>query len=236
MSGVREERFEIGGVPALLLGEAADRLWLYVHGKHGSKEEARELARLACPLGWQVLGVDLPGHGARGSDGRDFDPWHAVPELQGAMACARNRWREIALYGVSLGAWFSMLAFGDAPPSRSLFVSPVVDMEALICRMMRWAGATEARLEAAGRIPTDFGEVLDWNYLCYAREHAIARWDSPTAILYGECDKLTPRAEVEAFAARLGCDLRVVPGGEHWFHTPEQLDALSGWLEEVIKK
>ena len=30
-------------------------------------------------------------------------------------------------------------------------------------------------------------------------------------------------------AARFGCDVTVEPGGEHYFHTPEQLDALRAW-------
>ena len=50
----------------------------------------------------------------------------------------------------SLGAWFSPI-FGVCKPAliKALFVSPVLDMERLICDMMRWAGVGE-RLRRRG--------------------------------------------------------------------------------------
>lgn len=228
---MKEAIFEINGIPAVLYGEASDRVYLYVHGKCGFKEEARELAECVCPLGAQVLGVDLPGHGARRGAADSFDPWHAVPELQAVMAYARRQWPRISLRATSIGAWFSMLAFQDTPPEKSLFVSPVLDMERLIGRIMQWAGVTEADLRAQRSIETDFGETLSWQYYQYAKEHPILRWTSPTAILYAGQDHLTPRREAEDFARRFRCGLTVLEDGEHWFHTPEQLAALGQWTE-----
>ena len=60
---------EAAGLNASLYGPPADRVWLYVHGKGGCKEEAADFAALACPRGWQVLAADLPEHGARRGDG-----------------------------------------------------------------------------------------------------------------------------------------------------------------------
>lgn len=146
---MREKLFQIGEVPALLLGEESDRGWLFVHGQHGCKEEARELAEVVCPKGWQVLSIDLPEHGGRGRETGAFDPWHAVPELRRAMAYARGRWKRTALRATSIGAWFSMLAFGGEPPERSLFVSPVLDMAGLILTMMGWTPRDTAEAFAA---------------------------------------------------------------------------------------
>lgn len=42
---------------------------------------------------------------------------------------------------------------------------------------------------------------------------------------------MTPRETVEAYARRQGARLTVLEGGEHWFHTPEQLAALKKWEE-----
>lgn len=232
---MREKLFQIGEVPALLLGEESDRGWLFVHGQHGCKEEARELAEVVCPKGWQVLSIDLPEHGGRGQETGAFDPWHAVPELRRAMAYARGRWKRTALRATSIGAWFSMLAFGGEPPERSLFVSPVLDMAGLILTMMGWAGVTEAELEERGEIPTAFGQTLSWPYYQYAMAHPIKAWDSPTAILYAGGDTLTPRDTAEAFAARFSCDLTVLEEGEHWFHTPEQLSFLRRWTEGAVR-
>ena len=37
---------------------------------------------------------------------------------------------------------------------------------------------------------------------------------------------------VETFAKRCGASLTVMPGGEHWFHTAEQMEFLDSWLME----
>ena len=62
---MKKLEFEIAGIPALLVGEPSERLYLYVHGKMGCKEEALDFAERACPAGYQVLAIDLPEHGQR---------------------------------------------------------------------------------------------------------------------------------------------------------------------------
>ena len=42
---------------------------------------------------------------------------------------------------------------------------------------------------------------------------------------------MTPRRAVEEYVRRHGARLTVLEGGEHWFHTPEQLAALKKWEE-----
>ena len=37
---MKEERFTLGGIPAVLFGDESDRVCLFVHGQGGSKEEA----------------------------------------------------------------------------------------------------------------------------------------------------------------------------------------------------
>ena len=228
---MRETRLEVNGIKALLYGEPSDRVWLYVHGKCGYKEEAADFARFACQKGAEVLAADLPGHGERKGEGEELLPWTAVPELRGLMSYARERWKHVSLRANSIGAWLSMLAFRDCAPERSLFVSPVLDMEQLIRNMLGWAGVTEQELERRRRIPTNFGETLDWEYYQYARENRIDCWRSRTAILYAGRDDLTARATVDAFTARFGCELTVMERGEHWFHTPEQLEVLGAWTQ-----
>lgn len=231
---MKKTRLKVGGIPAVIWGEPAERGYLYVHGQGGSKEEAEAFGEVACPRGWQVLSVDLPGHGERTGEAEAFDPWHAVPELRRALAFARERWRDTALYAGSIGAYFSLLAFAQEPLEQCLFVSPVVDMERLIRTMMGWVGVTEARLEREGTIPTDFGQTLSWAYWTYVRQNPIAHWAAPTEILYAGGDALVERQTVEAFAARFGCGLTVLEKGEHWFHTPEQLAFLRRWAEERV--
>lgn len=229
---MREEKFAIDAIPAVLYGEASERLYLFVHGKCGCKEEGGAFAEIVCREGWQVLAIDLPEHGERQGGEPGFDPWHVVPELQSALVYARQRWEHIALRATSIGAWFAMQAFVEEPLERALFVSPVLDMEKLIRNMMLWTSVDEARLEQEGEISTGFGETLSWRYLQYAKEHPVTAWHTDTTILYPGKDNLTDRTTVDEFVHRFGCKLTVMEDGEHWFHTPEQLAVLKTWEKE----
>ncbi len=102
-------------------------------------------------------------------------------------------------------------------------------MENLIGEMMRRENVTEQKLAEKREIPTAFGETLSWQYLSYVREHPLF-WRIPTRILYGERDALTSLETVSAFAERIGAELTVMPGGEHWFHTEDQLRFLDRWI------
>ena len=197
------------------------RAILYIHGKGGSAGEADRFRAIS--PGFDVLGVDYQG---------EF-PWEAAPQIAAAYEEARRQYEHIILLTNSIGAYFAMLALGDRAPDRALFVSPVLDMERLILDMMSWAGVSEQALREQGEIPTDFGETLSWKYLCYVREHPIA-WQVPTEILYAGGDHLVSRQTVERFAAEHNAGLTVMEGGEHWFHTEEQLAFLDGWMKRVL--
>lgn len=106
-------------------------------------------------------------------------------------------------------------------------------MEKLIGNMMQWANVTEQELAERLEIPTQFGETLSWKYLCYVREHPIV-WRVPTHILYGERDHPTSPDTISAFAERIGAALTIMPSGEHWFHTEEQMRFLDNWLPEEL--
>lgn len=77
----------------------------------GCKEEAAWLVEIVCPKGYQVLSIDLPGHGERTAEMERFVPWEIVPELQAVYGFAQQRWKKISLYANSIGAYFSLLAF-----------------------------------------------------------------------------------------------------------------------------
>ena len=153
---MRPEAFSLNGIPALCWGRPRRRGFLYLHGQGGDKTEAAAFAAAAAEAGWQTVSVDLPGHGDRTAEAAELVPWRVVPELRCALAELRGRWDQTALFGHSLGAWFGLLAYPDAPLAGALLLSPVVDMEALIRKMMGWAAVTEEQLAREGTIPTDF--------------------------------------------------------------------------------
>ena len=90
-----------------------------------------------------------------------------------------------------------------------------------------------AELGEKSFIETPFGETLSWDYLCYAENHQ-PKWNVPTYILYGEKDELTSYETISAFSENTGAALTVMPEGEHWFHTDEQMAFLDGWIKSEI--
>lgn len=226
--------FTINHIPAVILGAPSDKVYLFVHGKCGNKEDAQNFAEIVCDKGFQVLSIDLPEHGERRDNAEKLVPWEVVPELQGVLSYAKQHWQSVSLYAVSIGAYFSLLSFSNEYFANCLFLSPVLDMVALIEKMMGWAAVSTAQLQAEKEIPTDFGEVLSWAYYTYAKEHPINTWNSPTAILYAGQDNLTDRRTVTDFAKSFGCSLQIYEDGEHWFHTDEQLTVLRKWEKRFI--
>ena len=140
-----------------------------------------------------------------------------------------QRCGRLTLIANSIGAYFSLLSLDETLVDAAYLISPVVDMEKLIGRMMTWANVTERELAERQEIPTTFGETLSWRYLCDVREHPVT-WRVPTRILYGERDELTDMRTITEFAEKSGAALTVMPGGEHWFHTDEQLRFLDRWI------
>lgn len=190
---------------------------IYVHGKGGSAQEAEHYGTL------------FPDAEVVGFDYRAQTPWEAKEEFLRFFAGQRERCGSLVLVANSIGAYFSMCASAETLIDRAYFISPIVDMEKLICKMMAWAGVTEQELAEKSEIPTEFGETLSWNYLCYVREHPL-HWRVPTCILYGGRDSLTSPETVTAFAERTGAELTVMPDGEHCFHTQRQLQFLDSWI------
>jgi pimeloyl-ACP methyl ester carboxylesterase len=158
--------------------------------------------------------------------------WNGIHDLKIIGAYAEQGWENIYLYGSSLGAYFSLLAYKNIPIKKGLFLSPILDMTRLIRNMMKWSGVSEEMLKEHREIQTPMGETLNWDYYCYVRDNPIEGWNVPTAILYGSEDNLTERETVEDFARRFACDLTVLDGGEHWFHTEPQLTFLAKWLDK----
>lgn len=194
---------------------------LYIHGKNGSWLEAEQY-RKNCP-GFDVIGVDYP----------DGFPWAVQAQIRAAYDQARSAYDHISVIANSIGAYFAMHTLQTCEIEQALFISPVLDMEWLILDMMRWTNVSERDLRERGEIPTEFGETLSWEYLCFVREHPLT-WTVPTEILYAGNDHLTSRQTVDRFVESHPASLTVMENGEHWFHTEEQLAFLDHWMKQAI--
>lgn len=228
------EKINVGGIPALVWGEPADSVFLYVHGKLSRKEEARRLAEIADNRGLQVVSFDLPDHGERAGKGEECSAWRGVEELRQVHEYVVRRWTHRSLFAVSFGAYISLIAFRDVAFDRALFVSPLLDMNGLIAGLMRWLQVSESELKERGRVENPYGEPLSWEYYTYAKAHPVDKWNTDTRILYGDCDNITSLEAVQRFVGQSASQLQVVPGAEHYFHTPEQLAILDQWMTRNV--
>lgn len=192
---------------------------IYIHGKGGSAEEAAFYAPL------------FPESTVLGFDYKAQTPWEAGEEFACFFDTISRSYDEIAVIAVSIGAYFLMNTPTLPAIRQAWFVSPIVDMEALIAKMMTWANVTEEELKIRQTIPTDFGENLSWEYLSHVRSHPL-HWTVPTHILYGEKDTMTDYAVMAFFAEKTGAALDVMPDGEHWFHAKDQLAYLAHWIKK----
>lgn len=190
---------------------------VYIHGQGGNAGEAAHYAPL------------FPDKEVLGFDYRAGTPWEAESEFAAYFTSLSREYEEITLIANSIGAFFSLCAPIGETLKKAYFISPVVDMEALILALLAGAGLTEAELKEKGTVNLPGGETLSWDYLSYVRAHPV-KWEVPTAVLYGENDALTDLMTVTAFAEKTASSLTVMKGGEHWFHTGEQMAFLDEWI------
>lgn len=192
---------------------------VYIHGAGGNAEEAVHYERL------------FPESTVIGFDYRSQTPWEAISEFCSYFDSMKSVYDSIILIANSIGAFFAMHSLNLTHIAKAYFISPIVDMEALITDMMQWAGVTEKELMEKGTIATSFGEDLSWTYLSWVRNHPIA-WNIPTSILYGRKDHLQSANTINLFAEKTGAELTIMEDGEHWFHTAEQMTFLDSWISK----
>ena len=198
------------------------RLVIYIHGKGGNAEEAKHYQPLFAES--DVIGFDY----------QSKNPWEATIEFSHFYDMHSKGYDAVILVANSIGAFFAMSSLAEKKISQALFISPIVNMEKLIMNMMLWLNTTEDELQSKKEIPTEYGETLSWEYLCYVRKYPI-KWHIPTCILYGGKDHMTSRETISEFADSIGATLSVMEYGEHWFHTDEQMKVLDDWIISSVR-
>ena len=191
---------------------------LYIHGQGGSAQEAEH---------YKIL---FPDCNVMGLDYRSQTPWEAQKEFPRMFDLFSAEHTHVSVIANSIGAFFTMHALNGKPVEKAWFISPVVNMERLIAAVMQRNGISEHELMERGTVKTPSGEILSWEYLSWVREHPLS-WSVPTSILCGEKDYLQSPDTVQTFAGQIGADVTVMKNGEHWFHTPEQMNFLDHWMQ-----
>ncbi len=193
---------------------------IYIHGRGGNAAEAEHYKTLFAER--TVVGFDY----------KSQTPWEAQSEFSAYFDEMREKYEDIIIIANSIGAYFAMNALNGKKISKVYFISPVADMKMLIENMMKAVGVTAEELRKKKFIETPFGETLSWDYLSYTENHPL-EWNVPAEILYGENDELISYETITAFCEKTGAALTVMPGGEHWFHTEEQMAFLDEWIKST---
>ena len=195
----------IGSTPALLLGEKSEKIFLFVHGLHGRKEEALAFAEVAVPKGYQVFSIDLPV---------ERKPWEVMPLLNEVRDYLYENWKNVSVRANSIGSWFSLLSFQNKKVDQAMLVSPILDMKKYIELM-----------------PHREDDYYEW-----VVNKPITHWDTPTFILRPEVDLIVSKETGRDFISQHQCQVTIMPDGEHWFHTPNQLAYLKAWEEKIVSE
>ena len=193
---------------------------IYIHGKYGTAKEAeyyKKFFNKADIIGFEYISEY---------------PWDFQKEFSNFINNIYTKYKKISIIANSIGAYFTMLSLTNKNIEKAFFISPIVDMEKLITDMMVSENITEEELYKKKEIKTSFGEILSWDYLTFARKNPI-EWNIPTYILYGENDDLTSYETILNFTNKSKANLTIMKGGEHWFHTDEQIEFLNNWIKNL---
>lgn len=232
------KRIKINNIPSIIWGEKSSKVFIAIHGNMSNKEDKviEILANKVTNKGYQLISFDLPEHGERKIDTNYLcKVQNCINDLKQIIEYAKANYNEINIWACSIGAYFSLLAYKYEDLKQCLFLSPVVNMKIIIENMMLWSNTTEKELNEKQKIKTDFGQTLYWDYYLYVKKNPITNWNKKTYILYGNKDNMQNENIIEDFSNEFNCDLTILKNGEHYFHTEEQLNFYSDWLDKIIK-
>ena len=196
---------------------------IYIHGKSGTAEEAEHYKIFFNEA--DILGFEYTSE----------YPWDFQKEFSIFIDNIYTKYKKISIIANSIGAYFIMVSLTNKHIEKAFFISPIVDMEKLITDMMLLENITEEELYKKKEIKTSFGETLSLEYLTFIRKNPI-EWNIPTYILYGEKDNMTSYETILNFVNKTKANLTIMKGGEHWFHTDQQMEFLDNWIKNLVKK
>jgi len=230
---VARQEVDLGGLPALVWGKPATKVYLYIHGEDGNREDAEDFARVAETKGIQTLSVDLPGCGKRRDEKKRRDVWSGMETVTLAADYAFAHWKRVGLLAGSIGAYYCLQAFPERKFERAILQSPILDLEWLVRKIFNWFDTDVKELKSKGDLPTPV-ETLTPEYWQYVQEHPLTKWSSPTWVLHAGKDQLQSTELVVSCCRRFQWTVAVCLTSDHNFRGEADKKPLEIWYEDHI--
>ena len=198
------------------------RAIVYIHGLHGSYEEAKNYAFLNDQF--DVIGLDY----------QDGNPWEVGPLLKEKFVELIKPYDEVFIIANSIGAFYACEYLFDCHIERAFFISPIVSMFQNIVDLMMMYDIKDSELRDSQFIELDDGTVLSYDFYQHVANEEN-KWNVPTDILYGAYDEIVYSGSMLEFLENHpSARLTVKSEGEHYFETEEDQEFIKNWILSLL--
>lgn len=195
---------------------------IYMHGLHGSAEEANDFSFLE---GYDVVGLDY----------QDGNPWEVGETIKAEFKKLSKGYDEVVVIANSIGAFYACEYLADFKINRAFFISPIVSMFQNIIDIMSMYGIKDKELEQKKFIKVEDGTVLSYDFYQHVSNDED-HWEVPTEILYGAYDEVVYTGSMLEFLENHPlARLTVKSDSEHYFESEEEKEFIKDWMLRLFK-
>ena len=199
------------------------RLAIYIHGLHGSAQEAADYAFLKGQ--YDVVGLDY----------QDANPWELKEVIQKEFERLSKGYQEVVIIANSIGAFYTYEYLSDYKIKKAFFISPIVSMFQTIVDLMVRYDIKDKDLRDKKFIELDDGTVLSYDFYQHVSNDED-HWEVPTEILYGAYDEVVYTGSMLEFLENHPlCRLTVKGDSEHYLVSEEEKEFIKDWMLRLIK-
>ena len=202
--------------------ENVKRVAIYIHGLHGSAQEAEDFAFLKDK--YDVVGLDY----------QDGNPWELKETIQQEFKKLAKGYDEVVVIANSIGAFYACEYLADFDIKRAFFISPIVSMFQNIVDLMSMYDIKDKELREKGIIELEDGTVLSYDFYQHVSNEED-HWEIPTDILYGAYDDVVYTGSMLEFLENHPlAKLTVKSDSEHYFESEEEKEFIKDWMIRLL--
>ena len=195
---------------------------IYIHGLHGSSQEAEDFAFLKKK--YDVFGLDY----------QDGNPWELKDTIQQGFKKLVKGYDKVIVIANSLGAFYAYEYLSDYKIDQAFFISPIVSMFQNIIDIMSMYEIKDKELEAKKFIEVEDGTVLSYDFYQHVSNDED-NWNVPTEILYGAYDEVVYTGSMLEFLENHPlARLTVKSDSEHYFESEEEKEFIKDWILRIL--